>query len=269
MSFWDVLAIVLAGTAAGTINTIVGSGSLITFPTLLVLGYPPLVANMSNAVGLLPGGLSGSFGYRRELTGQGPTLARLLPMSILGSLAGALLLLVLPPEVFDAVVPALITLGIILVVAGPRIQRAAALRTSAAVGEPDADGSPDPLPAVGGRRLALATGIFLAGVYGGYFGAAQGVILVGIMSVLMTEHIQVLNGIKNVLGTVVNLVAALIFIGLRGPEIDWIVVVLIGIGGFAGGFLGAHIGRRLNPNVLRGVIVLVGVIAIARMTVFK
>ena len=133
MSAVEALCILLAGVAAGTINTIVGSGTLITFPTLLFFGYPPVVANVSNTVGLVAGGVTGVHGYRRELRGSQDTLRRLVPMSLLGAVIGALLLLVLPPEAFAAIVPALIGLGLVLVVLGPRLQSAASARHSDAV----------------------------------------------------------------------------------------------------------------------------------------
>lgn len=249
----EVVAILLAGVAAGTINTIVGSGTLVTFPTLLFFGYPPLVANMSNNIGLVPGGVSGAYGYRRELAGQGPVLRRLVPMSLLGGVCGAALLLLLPPRVFDAVVPALIGVGLLLVVFGPALQRRAA---AAHQDRPSA-----------WRRALLPGAIFLAGVYGGYFGAAQGVILVGVMNVLMDQHLQVINGIKNILGFVVNAVAAVVFIVVRGGQINWAVAGLIGLGALAGGVIGSGIGRRLSPVLLRAVIIVIGLVAILRLTV--
>lgn len=255
MSPIEVLAIFVAGVAAGTINTIVGSGTLITFPTLLFFGYPPLLANMSNNIGLVPGGISGTYGYRRELRGQGGTLRRLLPMSLLGGATGAGLLLFLPPGVFATVVPLLIGIGLLLVVFGPALQRRAAAAHHSEVS-----------PA---RRAILPGAVYLAGVYGGYFGAAQGVILMGVMSVLMAEDLQVLNGIKNLLGFFVNGIAAVIFVVLRGAEVSWVVAGLIGAGSLLGGVIGARVGRRLPPVLLRTVIILVGVVAIIRLTVWR
>ena len=257
MSAFEVVAVLLAGLAAGTINTIVGSGTLITFPTLLFFGYPPIVANVSNTVGLVAGGVTGIHGYRAELDGQGHALRRLAPASFLGAVTGALLLLVLPPKAFETIVPALIGLALVLVLAGPWLQRKAAARHTATGHR--------------GRRwqLLLLGGVFLAGVYGGYFGAAQGVLLVGIMSVLMTEPLQRINGFKNVLGTVVNAVAAVTFIIVAPDQVDWAVAGLIAVGALAGGWVGAHVGRRLPPPALRAIIVLIGVVAIARMVFFS
>jgi uncharacterized membrane protein YfcA len=251
--WYEVVALLAAGMAAGTINTIVGSGTLITFPTLLFFGYAPLVANVSNTVGLVAGGLTGIHGYRAELVGQGPTLRRLVPVSFLGALTGAVLLLKLPESAFDAIVPVLIAAALLLVLFGPRLQAWAAAR------HPDHDSL--------GRRLLMSVGVFAAGIYGGYFGAAQGVLLVGIMSVLMTISLQRINALKNVLGTVVNSVAAITFMLVAWERINWPVAALIAAGALAGGYVGARVGRRLSPVALRGVIVVIGVVAIAKMVV--
>jgi uncharacterized protein len=248
--WYEVVALLAAGMAAGTINTIVGSGTLITFPTLLFFGFAPLVANVSNTVGLVAGGLTGIHGYRSELVGQGGILRRLVPVSLLGALTGAILLLKLPESAFNAIVPALIAAALLLVLFGPRLQVWAAAR------HPDHDSL--------GRRLMMTVGIFAAGIYGGYFGAAQGVLLVGIMSVLMTISLQRVNALKNVLGTVVNAIAALTFMVVAWERINWSVVALVGAGALAGGYVGARVGRRLSPMVLRGVIVVIGVVAIAK-----
>jgi hypothetical protein len=239
--------------AAGTINTIVGAGTLITFPTLLFFGFPPLVANVSNTVGLVAGGITGIHGYRRELVGQGEVLKALTPVSFVGAVTGAILLLWLPESAFNAIVPALIASAVLLVMLGPRLQAWAAAR------HPGRDSS--------GRRLLLIVGVFAAGAYGGYFGAAQGVLLVGIMSALMTISLQRINGLKNVLGTVVNAVAAVTFILVAPERINWLVAALIAVGALAGGYVGARCGRRLSPGVLRRLIVVVGVLAIAKMVV--
>ena len=251
MPWYEVVALLAAGMAAGTINTIVGSGTLITFPTLLFFGFPPLVANVSNTVGLVAGGLTGIHGYRRELVGQGQTLRRLVPVSFLGALTGAILLLKLPASAFDAIVPVLIAAALVLVLLGPRLQAWAAAR------HPDHDSI--------GRRMLMTVGIFAAGVYGGYFGAAQGVLLVGIMSALMAISLQRITGLKNVLGTVVNAVAAAVFMLVGWELVDWSVAALIALGSMTGGYAGARVGRRLSPYVLRGLIIVIGILAIAKM----
>ena len=248
MSAWEVVAILLAGCAAGTINTIVGSGTLITFPTLLAFGVPPVTANVSNTVGLVPGSVSGVFGYRAELADQRPRLLRLGSASLIGATAGAVLLLWLPSAAFDAIVPALVGLGVLLVVLGPRIQRSVAARAEARGGLPD-HGAPWVWPAV-----------LLAGVYGGYFGAAQGVLLLAVLGIGVADSLQRNNATKNVLALLVNAVAAVVFIAVA--DIDWAVAGLIALGSILGGQLGATVGRRLPPAVLRGVIVVVGVSAL-------
>jgi uncharacterized protein len=262
LTFLEIAAVVVAGLWAGAINTIVGSGTLVTFPTLLAIGVPPVTANISNNIGLVPGSVAGAVGYRRELEGQRSRVVRLLAASTVGGLIGAGLLLVLPPGAFEAVVPGLILLGVVLVVLQPRLSKAVAERAEArkAVGDlPPRDGAWWVWPAV------LATG-----VYGGYFGAAQGVLLMGLLGIGINESLQRLNGVKNVLASVVNATAGLLFIlvtqaGLFGveAEIDWLLVLLIGLGSVVGGLLGASVGRRLPAVVLRGVIVVVGLVAVA------
>lgn len=251
MSVVDFLIILLAGMAAGTINTVVGSGSLITFPTLVALGYPPLLANVSNNVGLAPGSMSGIHGYRRELAGQRIRLRRLLPASMLGALTGATLLLVLPSSLFDRVVIVLICIALVLVVVQPALSRRLAARRAARP-----QGRHDATPGV---KVLVA----LSGVYGGYFGAAQGVILISILGIMIDDHLQRLNGCKNVLVGSVNAVAAIVFI--LTTRIDWWVVAAIAVGSIIGGQIGARYGRRLNPLGLRVVIVVVGLTAVIRL----
>ncbi|GGD25836.1 sulfite exporter TauE/SafE family protein [Nocardioides daphniae] len=248
MTLLEGFIILVAGVAAGTINTIVGSGTLITFPTLLAFGVPPVTANASNTIGLVPGAISGAIGYRRELAGQRSRVLRLLSASALGGLLGAVLLLALPAAAFEAVVPALILLGVVLVVTGPRISRWVAKRHEATGG----------LPHHGAWWVWPA--ILLAGVYGGYFGAAQGVLLMAIMGIGISETLQRLNGIKNILGAVVNGVSGLFFAFVA--DIDWQVVVLIALGSVVGGQIGAGVGRRLPDLWLRGTIVVVGLTAL-------
>ena len=249
MTLLEVVAVLLAGAAAGTINTVVGSGTLITFPTLLALGIPPVTANVSNNIGLVPGSLSGAIGYRRELRGQRPRLIRLGAASLLGGALGAVLLLVLPEAAFDAVVPVLIGLGCVLVLLQPRVSAWVAARAAARGVERPEHGA-----------LWVWALVFLAGIYGGYFGAAQGVILMAILGVGLQESMQRNNATKNVLALLVNGVAAVLFIALA--DVDWAIAGLIALGAVVGGQIGATVGRRLPPVVLRGVIVTVGVAAI-------
>ena len=241
MSIGAALAILAAGFAAGAVNTIVGSGSLITFPTLLALGYPPVVANVSNTVGLVPGSISGAIGYRRELEGQRRRITKLGMASAAGGLTGALLLLLLPGAVFRGVVPVLILLACALIVVQPRLARRLAARPG--------PGRPH------GGPLLLA-GIAATGIYGGYFGAAQGVILIALLGISLEDSIQRLNGAKNVLAAIVNGVAAVLFILVA--DVAWGPALLLAAGATAGGQLGAKVGRRIPAPLLRAVIVVVG-----------
>jgi uncharacterized membrane protein YfcA len=245
--------VALAGVAAGTINTVVGSGTLITFPTLLAFGVPPVTANVSNTVGLVPGSLSGVVGYRRELAGQRSRVLRLGSGSLLGGVAGALLLLWLPSSAFDAIVPALILLGVVLVILGPRIQRGVAARAESRGGIPD-HGVWWVWPAVAA-----------AGIYGGYFGAAQGVLLMAILGIGVADSMQRHTATKNVLALLVNAVAAAVFVAVA--DVDWAVAGLIALGSVVGGQLGAGVGRRLPPALLRAVIAVVGLTALVALMV--
>jgi uncharacterized membrane protein YfcA len=249
LSPWDALAIAVAGTGAGAINAVVGSGTLITFPTLIALGYAPVLANVSNTVGLVPGSATAVVAYRRELSGRMPLLRRLCACSSIGALIGATLLLTLPKGAFKAVVPVLIVVALVLVVVQPRLSAAVAARGTR--------------PHHGGTFLAVA--VLLTGVYGGYFGAAQGVLLMGLLGTLLAEDLQVLNGIKNVLALTANLVAAIVFISVE--HIDWQAAGLIAGGSVIGGVLGARLARTLPPAALRGIIVIVGTVAIVRLLV--
>lgn len=249
MSLLDGVWIGLAGVVAGAINAIVGSGTLVTFPTLLAAGYPPVLANVSNTVGLVPGSVSGSFGYRRELVGQGNRLLKLGVASLLGGVTGALLLLQLPESAFGAIVPVLIGVGCVLVLAQPWISRHVVPRADA--------------PSHGSASVWGL--VYLAGVYGGYFGAAQGVLLIAILGLGLSESMQRINAAKNVLALLVNGVAAVVFIAIS--EVAWLAAGLIAVGSVVGGQLGATLGRRLPAPVFRGFVACVGVAAIVKLVV--
>jgi len=251
------ILVALAGVGAGAINAIVGSGTLITFPTLVALGYPPVTATMSNAVGLVAGGMSGTWGYRRELRGQWDRLRWQLPASFVGAGLGAWLLLHLPEKVFITVVPILLVGALALVVLGPRIQAWAKRRAD------DAGRSVHHVST--GRMAAVVFGTFAVGIYGGYFTAAQGILLIGVMGALLPEDMQRMNAAKNLLSLVVNLVAAVAYTAVAFDRISWPVAGLIAVGSLVGGFLGAHYGRKLSPNALRAVIVVVGLIGLYRL----
>jgi uncharacterized membrane protein YfcA len=243
VEWWHAGAIALAGLWAGTINTVVGSGTLVTFPVLVALGYPPLVATTSNAVGLTPGTIAGAFGYRSELEGQRARLIRYGVASFFGAIGGTVLLLSLPPDAFETIVPILVVLAIVLVALQPLLTRRLKQRTVTRESSP-----------------LLYGLIFLIGVYGGYFTAAQGIMLVAAMGLLVADSLQRLNAFKNVLAAVVNLVAGAIY-AVVAP-VDWTVILILAISSTVGGLLGARIGKRLPPAVLRGVIVVVGLVAV-------
>ncbi|GER22055.1 UPF0721 transmembrane protein [Zafaria cholistanensis] len=258
MDFWREALILLGGLWAGTINTIVGSGTLVTFPILVALGYNPVNAVISNAMGLVAGGFSGAWGYRREIATMKRTLLRLLPLSLLGGLAGAWLLLHLPESVFAVVAPVLIALAVLLVIFQPRLSAWVKRRQEAGHVSPETVDSRPISP-------VLYVLVFLTGVYGGYFTAAQGVILMAVFGVFLHGTLQQSNAIKVILTLAVNLVAAVSYLLFAFERIDWAVVVLIAAGSLVGGFVGAKVGRRLSPGWLRAVIVGLGLVALVNM----
>jgi len=251
----EIAAILLAGVAAGAINAVVGSGTLITFPILISFGFSPVTATMSNAIGLVPGSFSGTWGYRRELAGQRRRMLQLMPASLLGALTGSWLLLHLPAETFEIVVPVLLILALVLVVAQPRIQQTLA-RHRERRGKTGANH---------GQVAATIGGTYLVGCYGGYFAAAQGILLVGVLGSLLPESLQRLNALKNLLALGVNAVAASAYTIVAYDRISWEVAGLIAAGSLVGGSVGASVGRRVPAAVLRGVIVVLGVIGIWRI----
>jgi uncharacterized protein len=244
----EALAIFAAGVVAGTINTIVGSGTLFTFPVLLGFGYAPVVANVSNTVGLVPGSAAGAYGYRRELAGQGRRLATLAVASLSGGIIGAILLLSLPASAFKAIVPVFIAIALVLILAQPRISAWLASR-----GRHRRE-----------RPCWVATlAVFAGGIYGGYFGAAQGILIMAILTLSVEDDLQRHNAVKVVLTGLVNLVSGIIFV--FAAHVAWAPAGLIAGGSLLGGIVGARAGRRLSPTVLRGVIVVVGIVAIVHL----
>jgi uncharacterized membrane protein YfcA len=248
MSIAEIAAVAAAGLAAGAINTLVGSGTLITFPVLLAFGYAPVTANVSNTIGLVPGSVSGAIGYRRELAGQRGRIVRLGAMSVAGGITGAVLLLVLPSSAFAAIVPVFIAIALVLTVFQPRLARWLVKR------EIDLERRGAPL-------MALA--IYATGVYGGYFGAAQGILLLAILGVALAQDLHRTNALKNVLAGLVNGVAGVYF--MLAAHVDWGPAAIIAGTSIVGAQLGARYGRRLPPDALRAIIVVVGVFAIVRL----
>lgn len=247
--------IFFAGLWAGTINSVVGSGTLVTFPVLIALGIAPVTASISNAMGLVAGNAAGAWGYRKELAGRGRQLIRLLPASLVGGISGAWLLLHLPERVFHYAAPALIVLALLMVVFQPRLQQWVRNREA------------NPEHAIRDKRhgILLIVLVFLAGVYGGYFVAAQGILLVGILGVFMTGTIQNANAMKNILVLGVNIVAAASYLLFAFGRINWAVVGIIALSSLIGGVIGSKVGRRLSPPVLRGVIFALGLVALGFM----
>lgn len=255
----EAVSIVLAAAGAGAVNAVVGAGTLITFPTLLALGVPPITANVSNTIGLVPGSFAAVIAYRGTLRGRGPLVRRLLVASLAGGIAGATLLLVLPSDAFEFIVPPLLLASGALAAFQPRIAASVQRRRSrrdASRGQREEDASPSRL------RLSpvLLCGVAATGVYGGYFGAAQGVILLAVLGVFVGGAMQEVNGVKNVLAGATNAVAATVF-AVVAPSVDWTIVALVAGGAAAGGALGGRYGRRLRPRPLRAIVVTVAVVA--------
>jgi uncharacterized protein len=253
LSSLEAVFVFLAGMAAGFINAIVGSGTLISFPTLVGVGVDKLGANMANNVGLFPGSISAAVGYRRELSGQRQRLLRLAPASTTGAIVGATLLITQPTSTFDAVVPFLILLGVVLVVIQPVVQKRVRARREAA----ETTRAYDHVP------LFVVALVFLTGIYGGYFGAGQGVILVGMLGMVIDDSLVRINATKNVLAAIVNGVAAFVFVLFR--DISWEPAILIAVSSVVGAQFGSSVGRRIPPMVLRVLIVSVGLFAAVKL----
>lgn len=257
----ELALVAAAGLAAGTINTIVGSGSLVTFPLLVALGLTPVEANISSKLGIIPGGVSGTWGYRHHLPRAGRALATLATCSAVGGLAGALLLLALPGSVFDAVVPVLIGAAGVLVVTQPFIKArlARSRATAPAAGAAPGDGGvglPEALP------WGLLLGLGATGVYSGYFGAAQGVMYMAVLGLGTAATVQQQNALKNLLALVSNGMSALVFVVVAWSAVDWLVVALLAAGSAVGGMVGARVGQRLSPWAIRGCVAVICVLAV-------
>ena len=248
MTLFHAIAIFAAGMVAGTINTVVGSGTLFTFPVLLGFGYPPVVANVSNTVGLVPGSATGAWGYRRELAGQRGRVLTLACASLTGGIIGAILLLSLPASAFKEIVPAFIAIALVLIIIQPWLSRLLARH------RPHGRDKPGPL---------VLLGVLLGGVYGGYFGAAQGIMVLAILSLSLDDELQRLNAVKVILTGLVNLVSGIVFI--FAAHVAWGAAGLIAGGSLLGGVIGSRYGRRLSPTALRAIIVVVGITAIVRL----
>ncbi|MGO4248770.1 sulfite exporter TauE/SafE family protein [Micrococcaceae bacterium Sec5.1] len=255
MEILSSVLVFFAGLWAGTINAVVGSGTLVTFPVLIALGVTPVVASMSNAMGLVAGTAAGAWGYRQELAGRGRQLLKLLPASLLGGITGAWLLLHLPDKVFHYVAPVLLVLALLMVVFQPRLQASVRNREE----------NPEHALRDRSHGILLVVLVYLAGVYGGYFVAAQGILLVGILGVFLTGTMQNANAMKNILVLGVNMVAAVSYLIFAFDRINWLVVLLIGVSSTIGGLVGSKVGRKLSPRVLRAIIFTLGIVALVVM----
>jgi uncharacterized protein len=243
------LVVLAAGLGAGVLTTTVGVASLLSFPVLIALGIPPVVANASNTVGLVPGALSGSFGYRAELREEPAVTVRVLLTCAVGAVAGAVLLLALPSTVFESVAPWLILFACLLVGVQPTVSGWVRRRRS---------GGQAHVPR---RSMSPATTFFalLTGTYGGYFGAGAGVMMVAVLGLGLDLELRVVNALKTLALLAANLVATLIFVVVA--DLDWAVIGLLATGSVVGGYVGARIGRRLPPTVFRLLVVAAGVVA--------
>lgn len=242
MTLADLLLALVAGLVAGTMNAVVGAGSLVSFPLLLAVGLPPVTANATNTVGLLPGTIGAVAGYRRELVGRRAVLLRLGAIAAVGGLVGAALLLALPAETFERLVPLLLLLAAALTAVQPRVNAWLERR--------------------GAHQRAfglLAVGVGLTAVYGGYFGAAQGVILLALIGALYEPDVQQANALKNAIALVTGVVSALLFV-VTG-HVDWPVAVVVALGSLVGGVVGVRLARRLPPVAFRAFAVVVAVVA--------
>ncbi|MHA3838159.1 sulfite exporter TauE/SafE family protein [Terrabacter sp. AAH1] len=243
----EMLAVLGAGLGAGLLTSTVGVASLLSFPVLLAVGLPPVVANASNTVGLVPAGVSGTFGYREELREHPRVTWTVVVTCALGAVGGAVLLLALPSSVFEAVVPWLILFTCLLVGVQPWIARW--LRTR---GGDDAG----PRTRMGPVTTAFA---LLTGVYGGYFGAGSGVMMVAVLGLGLDIDLRVVNGLKTLAIFAGNVVAGVIFVAVA--DLDWRAIALLASGSVVGGYVGARVGRRLPPTLFRVLVVLAGVVA--------
>jgi len=243
LTWVQLIVVAAAGLAAGVINSIAGEKVDRIWPTLLAVGLPPLNANVSNSIGLIPGSLSGAYGYRAELRGQLRRVAALsLPMGT-GAVVGALLLLRLPPRVFEVVVPLLVAASATLVMAQPAISRA--------------------LRRTGDNPVELGIGLFLVGVYAGYFGAAQGIMLLALLGLFLQESLQRVNAFKTLIAGLGACVAAIIFVALA--PVSWPHVLVLGVSSLVGGRLGVLIARRIPDRPLRLGIGLFGLLVALRL----
>jgi uncharacterized membrane protein YfcA len=244
-----------AALLAGGINAVAGGGSLVTFPALLLAGYPPLTANVTNTVALVPGYLGGTVGYRRELRGQGGRILRLGLLSVGGAVLGAFLLLAGPAGVFRRLVPWLIIGACLLLLAQPWIARRVAARSARAAAE-DRGVPLRRRLGLGDITLALVAAQLVSAVYGAYFGAGVGVIMLAVLGIFISDSLQRINALKGLLSLIINVVAVVWFVAFG--SVAWLPVAIMAPISYAGGMLGVAVARRLDDRVLRALVVCYG-----------
>lgn len=250
MSPADALLLAAAGFAAGSINAVAGGGSLVSFPALVATGLSPLAANVTNTVAIWPGYLGSVTAYREEVRQQRSRAVALGLTAIAGGAVGSAVLLLAPDAVFESIVPVLILLGCALLALQPKV--AARVAASSAAGGRS-------------RGADLHVAVFLASVYGAYFGGGLGVILLAVLGIFVADHIQRTNALKAVLSLVVNTVALIVF-ALVAP-VSWAAVAVVAPASLLGGYLGAGVARRLGATALRWVVIVFGVVVAAWLAI--
>lgn len=245
MTVVEVLLVACAGFLGGAVNALAGGGSLISFPALLAVGYPAVTANVTNSIAMWPGYASSSVAFRKELNDQRQQLIALGLTATLGGAAGSVLLLGLPSEVFDAVVPWFVLLASLLLAIQPRLADVIRRRNR----------RPDRAPH---RSPALHVALFLAGAYGAYFGGGLGVVLLGVLGLYLSDHLHVIMGMKNVISLLVSTVAVVAFV-LFAP-VSWAALTIVAPAAFAGGYAGSKAAKRIPPDALRLGIVAIGIV---------
>ncbi|HSP65325.1 MAG TPA: sulfite exporter TauE/SafE family protein [Candidatus Deferrimicrobium sp.] len=242
MSLRDALLVIAGGLVAGTANTLAGGGSLLSFPLLVALGLPPLDANVTNTVGIVPAALGGVIGMQRELRGQRRRLLDLLPITVVGAGGGAALLLTTPAQAFNRVVPVLIVMACLMLLLQQRLTTLLA-------------------DAGRGRAWLLRVGMFLTAVYGGYFGAAVSIVVLALLAVTVHDTLHRLNAIKVPLAGTMNLVSGIAF-ALFAP-VHWAFALVLAPSTLVGGRVGAMAARRIPAQPLRYAVIVLGLIAAA------